>query len=111
MRISTSTTCVAAAALFAALGFALNSFDLLFTSGIVGGAGLALRLAPRMASSWRPALVRRGGRIEHLERHLRATEDELDSVTRELRVLKEQHDFDLQLLTSNAATRPASVSE
>jgi hypothetical protein len=111
MRLSTSTTCVAAATLFAALGFALNSFDMLFASGIVGGAGLALRVAPRMAGSWRRALVRRDGRLEHLERHLRVTEDELDSVTRELRMLKEQHDFDLDLRTSNATPRSQPVSK
>jgi hypothetical protein len=85
-----------------------NTADLLVPSVLAAGVGVGT-LFPALKEKWMAEARKtpQPQRIEQLEERLRVTEEELTSASRELAMLKEQRDFDLQLLgKSNAVNNP-----
>jgi len=96
MRPNKTMILTGSACITGAMGLLQHSFDLLFVSGVLATFALVSRLP--LSALWSRAAATRDGRIDQLEESLRLTEDELDSATRQLAELREQHEFDARLL-------------
>jgi hypothetical protein len=95
-----ATKWMIAAAVVGAIGARQSSSDLLLVAAALAGVSMALRLPALRDRFFRRPATLPPSDMDELERRLRITEDELASATRDLAALKEQHEFDRELLLS-----------